>query len=315
MEHAVGARSQEFCSRAVFCLGASLASVLMLGGAALNALKASRLVTGIGKVISRVVPKLTAGMARVAKTGGTAARKAREAILKRFGSAAPIVVTQGAAALRRVSSKLREKILWGSLREPGGRSIIGGHFRGLLGHPKYVHEVVGVSSVNPGCIKVKFIKLLPDGRLSNIKSPASTLFPKGWSKSDIIMDDVAGAGGLGGALVEKAGEPGLGAILELGGGGAVDLVQVRVLEILAGAVEAIEVREGEAGQRDVDAAGAQGGEERHGAEDVVAAAAPGEQDAATAGEARQDGLFEHGDGVTRTPSEAQGRSGGGAARG
>jgi hypothetical protein len=157
-----------------------------LGGAALNALKASRLVTGIGKVISRVVPKLTAGMARVVKTGGAAARKAREAILKRFGNAAPFVVTQGAAALRKVSSKLREKILWGSLREPGGRSIIGGHFRGLLGHPKYVHEVVGVSSVNPGCIKVKFIKLLPDGRLSNIKSPASTLFPKGWSKSKII---------------------------------------------------------------------------------------------------------------------------------
>ena len=92
--------------------------------------------------------------------------------------------------LYKVSSQMREKILWGQQK---GNGIIGGHFRGLLGHPEYAAEIVGVSTKNPGCIRVKFIKKLPDGSLSKIKSPASTLFPKGWSKSDIIkaIEDVA----------------------------------------------------------------------------------------------------------------------------
>jgi hypothetical protein len=92
--------------------------------------------------------------------------------------------------LYKVSSQMREKILWGQQK---GNAIIGGHFRGLLEHPSYAAEIVGVSAKNPGCIRVKFVKKLPNGSLSKIKSPASTLFPKGWSKSDIIkaIEDVA----------------------------------------------------------------------------------------------------------------------------
>lgn len=86
----------------------------------------------------------------------------------------------------KVAPSTREKILWGTLRQPGSNALIGGHFRGLISHPDYSTEIVGSSAVNPACLRVKFIKLLPGGAVSNIKSPASTLFPRGWSEAQII---------------------------------------------------------------------------------------------------------------------------------
>jgi Bacterial EndoU nuclease len=66
-----------------------------------------------------------------------------------------------------------------------------------LGHPEYAVEVVGNSKINPSCLRVKFYKSLPGGQISNLKSPASTLFPKGWSQSFIIqtLENIANKSG------------------------------------------------------------------------------------------------------------------------
>jgi hypothetical protein len=78
---------------------------------------------------------------------------------------------------------MRKKILWGE-QVPGSNRVRGGHFRGIVGHPDYVVEKIGTSSINSGCDIVKYIKRLPGGEASKIKK--STLFPRGWSKSNII---------------------------------------------------------------------------------------------------------------------------------
>lgn len=78
---------------------------------------------------------------------------------------------------------MRKKILWGE-QVPGRNRVRGGHFRGIVGHPEYIVEKIGSSSINPGCAIVKYIKQFPGGRVSKIKK--STLFPRGWSKSHII---------------------------------------------------------------------------------------------------------------------------------
>ena len=168
-------------------------ALFALGGAALNALKATKIATRLGQVVAKVLPRVVAGIEKVKQMGGALAKtiaEAKDAALRRFGkTVAPVVAPVAApvaTALRKVSSAMREKILWGTLRQPGSKGIIGGHFRGIIGHPNYAVEIVGESVTNPGCVRIKFIKKLPDGSLSNIKSPASTLFPKRWSKSDII---------------------------------------------------------------------------------------------------------------------------------
>ncbi|MCP4132603.1 MAG: DUF4157 domain-containing protein [bacterium] len=95
--------------------------------------------------------------------------------------------------LYKVSRKMSHKILWGQQSNPAKTKVIGGHFRGIIDHPEYVTEIIGRSAKNPSCEIIKYIKKLPDGRISKIKSPASTLFPKGWSKKFIIkaVEDVA----------------------------------------------------------------------------------------------------------------------------
>lgn len=104
----------------------------------------------------------------------------------------PTVTTNVVRRLYKVTAKVRNKILWGE-RVPGKNRIIGGHFRGILGHPNYVTQYIRSSSLNPGVDSYKFIKGLPGNVLSKIKSPASSFFPKGWSKSKIIraIEDVA----------------------------------------------------------------------------------------------------------------------------
>lgn len=94
----------------------------------------------------------------------------------------PVTPITMARRIYKITLKIRNKILWGEKK--GLRDIIGGHFRGIIGHPNYVTQYVGTSSFNPGCDIYKFIKGLPGNVLSNIKT--STFFPKGWSKSKII---------------------------------------------------------------------------------------------------------------------------------
>jgi hypothetical protein len=91
----------------------------------------------------------------------------------------------------RLSYLMREKILWGVNAPPPPNKLIGGHFRGIIGHPDYVTEIVSTSSFNPGVIQVKFTKNLPGNRLSKLKT--STMFPTGWSKGKIsdAIEEVA----------------------------------------------------------------------------------------------------------------------------
>jgi hypothetical protein len=73
-------------------------AMFALAGPALNALKASKLATGLGKVISRVVPKLSEGMAKISKAGGAVVKsvgEAKSAVLKRYGKAGTVISGTG----------------------------------------------------------------------------------------------------------------------------------------------------------------------------------------------------------------------------
>ena len=62
-------------------------AMFAVGGGALNALKASKLATKLGTIISRVAPKLTAAVAKVTAAGRVSAKvlgEAKDAVLKRF---------------------------------------------------------------------------------------------------------------------------------------------------------------------------------------------------------------------------------------
>lgn len=66
-------------------------AMFAVGGGALNALKASKLVTKLGQVISRVAPKLTAAVGKLTAAGRVSAKvlgEAKDAVLKRFAAAA-----------------------------------------------------------------------------------------------------------------------------------------------------------------------------------------------------------------------------------
>jgi hypothetical protein len=97
----------------------------------------------------------------------------------------------GTTITLRLSYLMREKILWGINAPPPPNKLIGGHFRGIIGHPEYVTEIVSSSSFNPGVVQVKFTKSLPGNRLSKLKT--STLFLSGWSKGKIsdAIEEVA----------------------------------------------------------------------------------------------------------------------------
>jgi hypothetical protein len=161
-------------------------AILIFSGGTINGAKWVGKMAKIAKIIEKLpgVKRLTS-LIKESKS----LQKIKTALNKKVTHATATGATT-AKKLYKVSSQMREKILWGKL---DGNRLIGGHFRGLVGHPDYAAEIVGVSTMNPGCLRVKFIKKLPDGSLSKIKSPASTLFPKGWSKSDIIkaIEDVA----------------------------------------------------------------------------------------------------------------------------
>jgi hypothetical protein len=65
-------------------------AMFALGGAALNAIKASKLATKLGQVIARVAPRITAAVGKVTSGGRASAKalgEAKDAVLKRFGQA------------------------------------------------------------------------------------------------------------------------------------------------------------------------------------------------------------------------------------
>jgi ADP-ribosyltransferase exoenzyme len=69
-------------------------AMFALAGPALNAVKASKLATGLGKVISKVVPKLSEGMAKISKAGGAVVKSVNEAkasVLRRYGKAGTVI--------------------------------------------------------------------------------------------------------------------------------------------------------------------------------------------------------------------------------
>lgn len=88
-----------------------------------------------------------------------------------------------------VDKSMRRKILWGEQKVINGistKQTIGGHFSGIIGHPNYSVEKTGISIINANSDTVKYVKGLPGGEVSKIKSPHSTLFPRGWSEDKII---------------------------------------------------------------------------------------------------------------------------------
>lgn len=105
-------------------------AMFALGGAALNALKASKLATKLGQVIARVAPRLTAAVGRVAAAGRAstqALREAKDAVLRRFGQAAAAVGDFAARAVwNRTAAGKRMLKLFGAAADDMFRPIGGG---------------------------------------------------------------------------------------------------------------------------------------------------------------------------------------------
>lgn len=105
-------------------------AMFALGGAALNALKASKLATKLGQVIARVAPRLTAAVGKVAAVGRAstqALREAKDAVLRRFGQAAAAVGDFAARAVwKRTAAGKRMLKLFGAAADDMFRPIGGG---------------------------------------------------------------------------------------------------------------------------------------------------------------------------------------------
>lgn len=168
-----------------YIVGRILFEILLLfvGGTAV-----AKIVSQLGKLGSKlsklgVIQKIGTG---VSKAGGKVLQG-----LEKLKAVTTVSKPAQAVAkvLFKVNAKLREKILWGV--NSTGNQVIGGHFRGIIGHPEYAVEILGKSTINPNCEIVKFTKALPGGRIGKIKK--STLFPRPWSKGDIIkaIEEVA----------------------------------------------------------------------------------------------------------------------------
>lgn len=82
-------------------------ALFAVGGEALEALKASKLATKIGQILSRVAPRLVAGINRLRALGGTAFEAASEAVSRRYGQ----VVKAVTALLSKLEVRRLAKIL------------------------------------------------------------------------------------------------------------------------------------------------------------------------------------------------------------
>jgi hypothetical protein len=66
-------------------------ALFAIGGEAMEALKASKLATRVGQVLSRVAPRLIAGINRLRAIGGAAFEAASEAVARRYGQVVKVV--------------------------------------------------------------------------------------------------------------------------------------------------------------------------------------------------------------------------------
>lgn len=107
-------------------------ALFYVGGAALKALKEAKLATRFDRLMLRAVPKLEKGIEGLRNMGGKTLKtltEASEVVKKKFArGVAPVTqaVEKTTKKLLRVSRAMREKILWGTLKEPGSSRIIGG---------------------------------------------------------------------------------------------------------------------------------------------------------------------------------------------
>jgi hypothetical protein len=105
-------------------------AMFALGGAALNALKATRLATKLGQVIAKVAPKVTAAVGKVTAAGRASAKalgEAKDAVLRRFGQATAAVRDLAArAAWNRTPAGKRLRKLFGEAADDAFRPIGGG---------------------------------------------------------------------------------------------------------------------------------------------------------------------------------------------
>jgi hypothetical protein len=93
-----------------------------LGGAAFNALKASKLATKLGQVISRVAPKLTAAVGRVTAAGRASAQalnEAKTAVARRYGQV--VAATGQAITSAKFSGLIKAAVASGVSAADAGR--------------------------------------------------------------------------------------------------------------------------------------------------------------------------------------------------
>lgn len=105
-------------------------AMFALGGAALNAIKATKLATKLGRVIAKVAPKLTAAVGKVTAAGRASVQalgEAKDAVLRRFGQAtAAVRELASRAAWNRTAVGKRMRKLFGEAADDAFRPIGGG---------------------------------------------------------------------------------------------------------------------------------------------------------------------------------------------